>query len=105
MTDEKKEMALREKRKDVTKEVVRGGVKFCVGAFFGALAGFITKDQNMPKFNRYSTIAGAMLVGSFVGDQAANGLCLSIDNFSEHWNQFQTARQEEEGKNGRARQN
>lgn len=101
---EMNELELRQKRKDATKEIVRGGVKFCVGAFFGAVAAYITRGPDTPKFQRYATVAGGMLVGSLVGDQAADGLCLSIDNFSEHWNQFQTARKEEDRRNGRARQ-
>ena len=93
---EDKEMVLREKRKDATKEIVRGGVKFCVGAFFGAVAAYITGDSNMPKLMRGTIIGGGSLLGLTIGDQVANNACLSIDKFSQHWNQFQDAKKREE---------
>ena len=89
------ELQLRNKRKEVTKEIIKGGIKMCVGAFFGAIAGYITKDSEMPKFTRYTTIAGGMIVGSMVGDNAANQACLALDQFAEKWTKIQEDKEEQ----------
>lgn len=95
MANENSMVEIRNKRKEVTKEIIKGGIKMCVGAFFGAIAGYITKDSEMPKFTRYTTIAGGMIVGSMVGDNAANQACLALDQFAEKWARVHETKEEE----------
>lgn len=91
---EENKLAIREKRKEISKEVIKGGIKFCVGAFFGAIAAYITKDSDAPKFERYAAVAGGMIVGSFVGDQAGEQVCVGIDNFAERWSKIKKQNEE-----------
>ena len=100
MANESSMVDIRNKRKEVTKEIIRGGIKMCVGAFFGAIAGYITKDSEMPKFTRYTTIAGGMIVGSMVGDNAANQACLALDQFAEKWTKIQEDKEEQKNAQG-----
>lgn len=86
---------IQEKRWNVVKEVASGVVKFCVGAFFGATAAFITKDSQAPKIERYSIIAGGTLVGLYVGGQASDQMCLRIDSIADRMTRAQNAEEED----------
>ena len=89
------ELQLRNRRREVSKEIVGSGVKFCVGAFFGAIAAFITKNSEAPKFERYAAVAGGFLVGSVVGNQASDMICASLDKISDNFVQAQSTGEEE----------
>lgn len=89
------EIQIRDRRREISKEIIGSGVKFCVGAFFGAIAAYITKNSEAPKFERYAAVAGGFFVGSVVGNQASDMICTSIDKISESFAQAQNASEEE----------
>lgn len=84
-----------DKRANAAKEIAKGVIKFCVGAFFGATAAYVTRDFDAPKFERYSVIAGGTMVGLYIGGQASNQMCLTIDSIAERMKQIQNASEEE----------
>lgn len=86
---------LHDKRTNAVKEIASGVIKFCVGAFFGATAAYVTRDSTAPKIERYSIIAGGAMVGLYVGGQASDQICLSIDNISERMKKLQEANEGE----------
>lgn len=86
---------LNNKRRKAAKDIVRGIVKFCVGAFFGATAAYVTRESAAPKFERYSIVAGGTLVGLYVGDQVSDRFDLRIDNVFERMQRLQEANEGE----------
>ncbi len=85
---------IQEKKTNAVKEIVGGLIKFCVGAFFGATAAYITRDSNAPKIERYSIIAGGALTGLYVGGQYSNCVNLSIDSIADRMQRLQQANEE-----------
>jgi len=85
---------IQEKKTNAAKEIVGGLIKFCVGAFFGATAAYITRDSNAPKIERYSIIAGGALTGLYVGGQYSNCVNLSIDSIADRMQRLQQANEE-----------
>ena len=86
---------LHEKRTNAAKQIAGGVVKFLVGAFFGATAEYITRGTNAPKLERYSIIAGGAMVGLYVGGQASNQVCMTIDAISDRMLRLEQAKEEE----------
>ena len=94
MNTDKNTTEIQEKKVNAAKEIVGGIIKFCVGAFFGATAAYITRDSNGPKIERYSIIAGGALTGLYVGGQYSNCVNLSIDSIAERMQRMQQANEE-----------
>ena len=94
MGTEKNTAEIREKKVNATKEIVGGIIKFCVGAFFGATAAYITRDSTGPKIERYSIIAGGAMAGLYVGGQYSNCVNLQIDSIAERMQRMQQASEE-----------
>ena len=92
--NERTSMELQEKRVNAAKEIIGGIIKFCVGAFFGATAAYITKDSTGPKIERYSIIAGGAMAGLYVGGQYSDCVNLRIDNIAERMQRLQQANEE-----------
>lgn len=94
MNTEKNPNEIREKKISATKEIVGGIIKFCVGAFFGATAAYITRESTGPKIERYSIIAGGAMAGLYVGGQYSNCVNLSIDSIADRMQRMQQASEE-----------
>ena len=85
---------IQEKKINAVKQIVGGLITFCVGAFFGATASYITKDSTAPKIERYSIIAGGALTGLYVGGQYSGCVNLQIDSIAERMQRMQQANEE-----------
>ena len=94
MNTDKNSIEIREKKINAAKEIVGGIIKFCVGAFFGATAAYITRDSTGPKIERYSIIAGGAMAGLYVGGQYSNCMNLTIDSIAERMQRMQQASEE-----------
>ena len=94
MSIDKNTTEIQEKKVNAVKEIVGGVIKFCVGAFFGATAAYITRDSTGPKIERYSIIAGGAMAGLYVGGQYSNCVNLSIDSIAERMQRMQQANEE-----------
>lgn len=95
--NEKGNAEIQEKKVNAAKEIVGGIIKFCVGAFFGATAAYITRESTGPKIERYSIIAGGAMAGLYVGGQYSDRMNLTIDSIAERMQRMQQAN-EGEGK-------
>jgi len=94
MNTEKNPTEIREKKINATKEIIGGIIKFCVGAFFGATAAYITRESTGPKIERYSIIAGGAMAGLYVGGQYSDCVNLQIDSIAERMQRMQQANEE-----------
>jgi hypothetical protein len=94
MNTEKNSTEIREKKINATKEIIGGIIKFCVGAFFGATAAYITRESTGPKIERYSIIAGGAMAGLYVGGQYSDCVNLQIDSIAERMQRMQQVNEE-----------
>lgn len=87
-----REMTMEEieaKRKEVTRDVIGGLVKCCVGTFFGAVAAHIIGGTNAPKIEKYMVIGGGLLLGAYAGEQTTNYIYTGYENFADKWKKIQ----------------
>lgn len=77
-----------ERKKNAAKKIVRGGIMLCTGAFFGAIAGYVTNDAKANKIEKSLTVSGGMIVGTFIGGRASDIVCEQIDRLAERWMQI-----------------
>lgn len=91
MNTNKNSAEIQEKKVNAAKNIIGGIIRFCVGAFFGAAAEYITRGSNAPKIERYSIIAGGTIAGLYVGGQYSECVNLSIDSIAERMKRVQQA--------------
>lgn len=94
MNANKNSAEIQEKKINAAKNIIGGVIRFCVGAFFGAAAEYITRGSNAPKIERYSIIAGGAITGLYVGGQYSDCMNLSIDSIAERMQRVQQANEE-----------